>query len=338
MKEELISVIIPVYNCEQYLAECINSILNQTYQNLEIMIVNDGSTDNTLSICEEYKKIDSRISIVNKKNTGVSDTRNIGVQNANGKYILFVDADDYLKNNMIERLYKSMIENKADVVRCKCCSIKDNNVIKKESLHNLTNKKIVKEEINKIIGNFVTNENTIACYVGTMLIKRDRYVMFNTNLTFMEDTEFFIRLLFNINSIYFLDEELYYYRYNENSASKSPNRCFENIYGLIDSTNIIKEFLFENTIIDNKFLKKINNNIFNLIFSKLKIYVEGLNIIEKSKSIRNLFLDDNIKNILNNLEYSELSKIKNIELKLIKKNKFIFLTVVIKFTKLKDRI
>lgn len=338
MKEELISVIIPIYNCQEYLRECINSIINQTYQNLEILLINDGSTDNTLSICKEYENLDSRISIVNKKNTGVSDTRNMGVEKASGKYILFVDADDYLKNNMIEKLYKSIIENKVDVVRCKCCTVKNNNVIRRESLYNLANKKILKEKMNNIIGNFITNENSIACYVCTMLIKRDRYVLFNTNLTFMEDTEFFMRLLFNINSIYFLDEELYYYRYNENSASKSYNRCFDNIYGLIDSTNIIKKFLFENKIIDNKFFKKINNSIFNLIFSKLKIYVEGLNVIEKSKNIRKLFLDDKIKNILNNLDYSELSKIKNIELKLIKNNKFIFLTIFIKFTKLKDKI
>lgn len=337
MKGELISVIIPVYNCEKFIGECINSIINQTYQNLEIILINDGSIDGTLSICKEYKNLDSRISIVNKKNTGVSDTRNIGAEKSNGKYILFIDADDYLENNMIEKLYKSMIKNSVDVVRCKCCSIKNNNIIRRENLYNLANKKILKDEINNIIGNFVTSENSIACYIPTMLIKKDRYVMFNTNLTFMEDTEFFIRLLFNIDSIYFLDEELYYYRYNENSASKNKNRCFENIYGLIDSTNLIKKFLFENSITDNKILKKINNNIFNIIFSKLKIYVNGANIIEKSKNIRNLFLDDNIKKILNDLEYNELSKIKKIELKLIKKSQFVFLTFFIKITNLKDK-
>ena len=101
MNEELISVIVPIYNGEKYLAECVYSIINQTYKNIEILLMNDGSTDSSLSLCENFAKEDNRIRVINKKNTGVSDTRNKGVEMSNGKYILFVDCDDYLEKNMV---------------------------------------------------------------------------------------------------------------------------------------------------------------------------------------------------------------------------------------------
>ena len=92
-----ISIIVPIYNCEKYLKRCLESIINQTYNNLEIILLNDGSSDNSLKIIKEYKKKDNRIIVIDKKNTGVSDTRNIGIQKASGKYICFCDSDDVLE-------------------------------------------------------------------------------------------------------------------------------------------------------------------------------------------------------------------------------------------------
>ena len=99
-----ISVIIPVYNAEKYLTKCLNSIVNQTYTNLEIILVNDGSKDSSLNICYEYKKKDDRIKVINNDNHGASYSRNCGISISTGEYIMFIDADDYIENNFIERL------------------------------------------------------------------------------------------------------------------------------------------------------------------------------------------------------------------------------------------
>ena len=114
--QALISVIIPVYNVEEYLHECIDSVLNQTYQNFEIILVDDGSTDSSGTICDEYVDKDDRVSVVHQKNTGPSKTRNIGLENATGKYIYFLDSDDYIEKNTLELLINTAESNDADLV------------------------------------------------------------------------------------------------------------------------------------------------------------------------------------------------------------------------------
>ena len=115
---ELISVIVPVYNVESYVAECIESIQNQTYMNLEIIIVNDGSTDASGDICDQYAAYDERIQVIHKENAGVSAARNTGIESANGDYIGFVDSDDYIAPTMYEDMLKLMAEHDLDIIEC----------------------------------------------------------------------------------------------------------------------------------------------------------------------------------------------------------------------------
>ena len=112
----MISVIVPVYKVEQYLPKCIESIINQTYQKLEIILVDDGSPDNCGNICEEYAKNDKRIKVFHKENGGLSDVRNYGIARANGEYLAFVDSDDWIDSDMYETLINLAEENKADIV------------------------------------------------------------------------------------------------------------------------------------------------------------------------------------------------------------------------------
>lgn len=98
---DLVSIIVPVYNAEKYLNKCLDSIVNQTYSNLEIILINDGSTDNSLSICNDYTNKDGRIIVIDKHNTGAADSRNEGLKKATGKYIMFVDSDDFIDLNII---------------------------------------------------------------------------------------------------------------------------------------------------------------------------------------------------------------------------------------------
>lgn len=112
---KLISLVVPVYNVENFLERCITSLVNQTFENIEIILVNDGSTDNSLSICEHYKEIDSRIVVINQQNQGLSAARNAGINIARGRYICFVDSDDWVNEKYLEILYKDIDNNDAEI-------------------------------------------------------------------------------------------------------------------------------------------------------------------------------------------------------------------------------
>lgn len=114
----LISVIIPVYKVEKYIVKCVESILAQTYRNLEIILVDDGSPDNCPGICDEFAALDTRVRVIHKDNSGVSDARNIGLNVAKGEYIGFIDSDDWIAPNMYETLLASIIKYDADIAVC----------------------------------------------------------------------------------------------------------------------------------------------------------------------------------------------------------------------------
>ena len=116
--EPLISIIVPVYNVEKYLSKCIDSIINQTYKNIEIILIDDGSTDSSGAICDKYALVDSRIHVLHIENSGVSNARNVGLNHATGDYIGFVDSDDYIEPNMYELLLEELIADDVDVVQC----------------------------------------------------------------------------------------------------------------------------------------------------------------------------------------------------------------------------
>lgn len=117
MNNPLISVIVPIYNVEEYLPRCIDSIINQEYKNLEIILVDDGSPDNSPKICDEYAKKDNRIQVIHKKNGGLSDARNTGLRAAIGEYVAFIDSDDWIETDFISTLYRG-IKNGADIAEC----------------------------------------------------------------------------------------------------------------------------------------------------------------------------------------------------------------------------
>lgn len=115
MENSLVSVIVPVYNVERYLNKCVDSIINQTYKNLEIILVNDGSKDNCLSICREYEKVDKRVKVIDKPNGGLSSARNAGLKIATGDFIFFIDSDDFIENNSINILLETQAQTNADI-------------------------------------------------------------------------------------------------------------------------------------------------------------------------------------------------------------------------------
>lgn len=131
MTEELISVVVPIYKVEKFLPTCIESIIRQSYKNLELILVDDGSPDSCPSICEKYKQVDSRIKVIHKKNGGLSDARNAGLKIAEGKWITFIDSDDYVGVDFLRVLYIVAVLNEADISVCDYSTVLDNNGLEK---------------------------------------------------------------------------------------------------------------------------------------------------------------------------------------------------------------
>ena len=118
MNNEIISIIVPCYNVEKYIERCVTSLVNQTYTNIEIILVDDGSTDSTGELCDNYEKADNRIKVIHKKNGGLSDARNAGMKVAIGNYFFFVDSDDFISTDTIKFLYENLLDKAADISTC----------------------------------------------------------------------------------------------------------------------------------------------------------------------------------------------------------------------------
>lgn len=143
---DLISVIVPVYNVEKYLVKCIESIINQTYKNIEIILVDDGSTDSSSEICDNYSMKYNNIITFHKKNGGLSSARNYGIENCNGEYITFVDSDDYISNVFIQTLYSAVKNKKADLVISGLKDFYENEIVKADNI-DLNVEKVITKEI-----------------------------------------------------------------------------------------------------------------------------------------------------------------------------------------------
>jgi len=220
----LVSILIPVYNVEQYLDECLNSVITQSYDNLQIILCNDGSTDNSPSICNDYQRIDSRITVFTQKNSGLSIARNNLLKHAKGDYVYFLDSDDYISHNAIEQLLYTAQETKSDVVMFLCKEINQCGEIiatrqyyqKKEYYEQSINGRIFFELLCK-------NKDFKTC-VSFLFIERD--LLLKSKLDFYphilhEDDLFTFLLLQYAESVTYLEQKLYYRRTRANSIMTS---------------------------------------------------------------------------------------------------------------------
>lgn len=236
-KEPLISVIVPIYNVEDYLKECIESIVNQTYKDLEIILVDDGSVDDSSKICDSYANIDSRIIVVHKENEGVSVARNVGISIANGEYIQFIDSDDYVESDMIKVLYNLIIDNNSDIAICNhYVSIDDQNICEYDDSITIFDKMGAIKEL--MLGVRIWN------YVFDKLFKKELFeeVEFSNNKRF-EDTMIMPRLFDKANKSVFYNHPKYYYRQRKDSyiASHSESLCVEYVDAIEDVIDFVKE-------------------------------------------------------------------------------------------------
>lgn len=262
-----ISIIVPVYNEEKRIKKCIDSLINQTYSNIEILIINDGSTDNTLNILNEYD--DSRIIVTTIKNIGRGGARNIGIKKSSGKYLMFVDSDDYVDENIVKKLYNNLINENSDISIC--------NIIKK---YKNTEEKFLNY-------NHYTDDSVVNFMISHLgptarLYKRDLFV--KNNVYFLEnciyeDLATMPILGMYIKKVSHIDEYLYYYIIREESAMNQTkySKKLEDIF-------IVLEHL------SNKL--NVSNNDYNEILEYL--YIEHLLY---SANLRFLNFHEGIKNV-----------------------------------------
>lgn len=217
----LISVIIPVYNVKEYLERCLDSVINQTYRNLEIILIDDGSNDGSGKICDQYAKKDERIVVVHQENKGVSKTRNYGIDIANGDYIGFVDSDDTIEENMYEILLKNAIDSGAEISYCGLKQIQLNGRI--DYSNNTLEKRVVKKE-EAIKGYFFDDKIKPFMYSPCNKIFSNRImqkVRYREELAIGEDILFVFECIRQANYLVMEDICLYNYVRRENSAMTS---------------------------------------------------------------------------------------------------------------------
>lgn len=216
--EKLISIIVPVYNVEKYLERCVNSIINQTYKNIEIILVDDGSKDNSGKMCDELKQKDDRIKVIHKENGGLSDARNAGLKIATGEYIGFVDSDDYIKEDMFETMYNLSKNHNAEI------SIVSFYELYKEKVIGVRDSKKL-EELDKIGAiKELLIDTKIQSYAWNKLFKKELFdgIEFPTNKNF-EDIATTLLLFERANKIVLLEDPKYYYIRRDDSIVGTRN-------------------------------------------------------------------------------------------------------------------
>lgn len=295
--EPLITVIVPVYNVEGYLEKCVDSILDQTYYNMEILLVDDGSTDMSGIICDQYSNMDGRIHVIHKENGGLSDARNVGIQHMNGEYVVFIDSDDSIKKNYIHYLYNLLVRNNADIAICDFEYIKENGSLINSpkntgEILNYSQEEVLAELLN---GKRINTSAGMKLYKSCMF-SDIRYPIGKL----YEDIGTTYKLFLKANHFVYGDEALYVYLCRKGSITKNVFsekkldgiyfieemcKCIQNVYpALRDLCDCrvykqyitmyldMKNYRYPNKEIEMKLFSKIKNTKLTMCDGRTKLY------------------------------------------------------------------
>lgn len=285
MEEQLISVIVPVYNVAEYLEECYQSIVSQTYKNLEIIFVDDGSTDDSGRLCDKFVEKDCRVHTIHKANGGLSSARNAGLKIASGDIISFIDSDDYPRNDMFEKLFLCMTKYQVDIVCCDYSSSVQRQILSGEI-------KLLKS--NQAISLLLDNSG-YRCYAWNKLYKKNLFedIKYPEGELF-EDIKTTYKLFKKVSEVCYLREDLYFYRIRESSitGAKFTSRNRE----VVNAINAVRDDAY-------KWLDRaeFNRFIVGYIFYYISFVKKALIAkMEISPDVLNLkkCIQSNIKNIL----------------------------------------
>lgn len=304
-----ISVIVPVYNCEKYIRKCIESILDQTFKDLELLLIDDGSVDESGKICDEFKLKDKRVKVIHEKNSGVSIARNVGINIAKGKYIGFVDGDDYLAPDMYESLYKNLQENNADIAICGImnCFLKElpKGKIKEERAlqSNIREKGILsgRQALSEALKSRIFSVNPVNKLFAAKFLKEERFPANKTS----EDAFLIPKILAKAERVVYDMEPKYYYVRHLGSITVSDFK--ESDWSVVEA---YKEHLH---VVKDNYPELLEEAKFRYFWSY--IYVFDKMIKSKTKVRRQdynralCFIKKNFKNIIFNPYFSKKRKI-----------------------------
>lgn len=303
-----VSIIVPIYNKGNKLNKCLDSLINQTYKNFEVILINDGSNDNSGEICDYYKNIDNRFVVVHKINEGVSLARNIGIDLSNGDYLIFVDGDDIVKPNMLEEMVDNLEKSQAEVLISGITFIQNNQILLEKVPETCG---IIGDEIWEYISNI---ESDLYGYVSNKLYRvdviRDNNIYFDEYRKIQEDLDFAIRVFSKCNKFYLLQESYYFYEYE-------PKGRIPDHLGYME-IEIKKREIYKQKGLYEKCKYSHCNKLSNMIFSYLYWLPKNKEVF--FKKVNKLY---NLDNINESLSVKEIKSVEQKYIGILLKNKLV---------------
>lgn len=258
---DLVSIIVPIYNVERYLDKCINTIVSQTYTNLEIILVDDGSPDNCPAICDQWAKKDSRIKVVHKQNQGLGMARNTGIEHATGKYICFFDSDDYIADTLVEKCIAAYKEHNADLVWYSMSDVDENAQVLSKALGSevkVYSDSDVKEKLLPQLMSHDYREGSPANFAFSAwsgmfsmdIIRKNNLRFPSERVIISEDTYFLLEYYFYTNRVAVLDDILYFHYINTSSLTTTykADRHSKNTYFFDEAVKLINKYDYSSEI------------------------------------------------------------------------------------------
>lgn len=310
-----ISIIIPVYNAEHYIERCISSILVQSFKDFEILLINDGSTDKSPEICDILKKHDPRIHVYHKKNTGASDTRNYGIHLSTGKYLSFIDADDYIAKDMLQTLYEEAEKTNSDMVMCNYYIDSDKKLypaaMKYDDMY-ATQSEVRNGLLKRYYENNQTGLYSLCNKLFRRLLIEENKIKMDTKLVRGEDAWFVFDYLKVCSKVTYIPIPLYYYYQNKNSIMHQVQ------LDQYEKWVYTRKRLLE----ENKSLKfQLDNQQFYSGFCyKVCIYIRDLIKLNEISRAKNILHDPFYITAVNQIEHVEFPLHIKILLKLVRHN------------------
>lgn len=300
MNKPLVTVVVPIYNTAKYLDRCVNSLVNQTYQNVEILLINDGSTDASLELCHAWADKDTRIRVINKSNEGLGKTRNVGISNAKGSYICFCDSDDYLDVNMLSAVVESAEITQSQLVVYGIVTVAKNGEIKNSFIPEAVTKtfkgdKVLKEFFPEYIAPNPFGDGKRRYYMSpclllysTDMLRVSKWSFVSEREIISEDVYSLLSLFKHIESVSVVPKAFYFYCENEASLSRSyhEDRYKKIKHFYLECVNLCHELGYSQDI-----LHRITKPYLDFVIAALKQEFK----FNKNFKIRNL----NLKNIIN---------------------------------------
>lgn len=339
MKDFLVTVVLPIYNVEKYLDRCMESVTNQTYKNLEIIMVDDGATDSCPQKCDEWARKDERVKVIHKKNAGLGMARNTGIENATGDYIVFFDSDDYIELNTIERTVKSAKEYKSDIVTFGFSFVGNNGSVKKSVIPTGEFEEYRGEDIRLVFlpdllaqgeqGKHIKNL-WLSAWVNMYsmdLIRRANWRFVSERKIISEDVYSLLDLYSEVNSISIVSEALYMYCENDGSLTHTyrEDRFDKICYFYKECYSLAVKKGYSQAVVDNISYPFIANTI-----GALKLIINAqLDIKEKYRLTYEIVNNEQLQLVINNIDYRMEGFNRKVFFHFVKKKKTVFVMALL---------